>query len=94
LIPLKHHCCTSSDVAALVHAIFNDIRDKKRLHDFQVAGEQHRGEDGAITDAYVLKRNVADCGISLDEIARLFGSDDSSERISPDSSLDEERQGS
>ena len=72
LIPLRTVCATSSDVAALIDRIFQDIRDRKELAGFEIAQEMRRGQNGAVTDALILQPNVAGIGINFNYIINFF----------------------
>ncbi len=72
LIPLKEHCQSTSEVAALIHKVFRDIGEKKTLPEFEVAAEQRRGIRGAVTDALILQPNFAGVGVDLKRLAQLF----------------------
>lgn len=65
LIPLRDHCKTPTDVARLIARIFDAIKAKKPLADFEVAAEERAGMKGAILDAVVLRPTVGGVGIDL-----------------------------
>lgn len=65
LIPLRKACNSTTDVATLINKIFNDIREKKALVDFEVAKELKKGKNGAVVDALILQPNFAGLGVDL-----------------------------
>lgn len=72
LIPLQKTCRTSTDVANLIVKLFDDIRNRRELSDFEVVREQRRGKVGAVLDSLELKPNVAGVGINLNKILNDF----------------------
>lgn len=74
LIPLKRVAKDAQDVARVIDGVFQDIREKKALADFEVAAQMQRGTLGALVDALVLRPNVGGIGVDLKTIARLFSS--------------------
>jgi len=73
LIPLRHICKTTTDVAELIGKIFRDIREKKALQNFEVAQELKKGERGALTDALILRPSVYGVGFDVKAITRFLG---------------------
>jgi hypothetical protein len=72
LIPLRKICSNATDVARLVAKIFRDIKEKKALQEFEVAQELRRGEQGALTDALILRPSISGIGFDLKAIAKFF----------------------
>lgn len=68
LIPLRKACKTTGDVAVLLNKLFGDIREKKKLTEFEIARELRAGRGGAIVDALILQPNMAGIGINLNVI--------------------------
>ncbi|MBX3419182.1 MAG: hypothetical protein KF851_16370 [Pirellulaceae bacterium] len=74
-IRLRDACKQPSDVLLMLEKIFDDIKDGKRLRDFQVAEEQKRGRGGALANALILEPNFAGVGVDLKRLwAALRGS--------------------
>jgi hypothetical protein len=65
LIPLRDHCKTPTDVARLIARLFEGIKAKQPLADFEIATEERAGVGGAILDAIVLRPSVGGVGIDL-----------------------------
>jgi hypothetical protein len=65
LIPLKKVAKNGTEVVAVINQVFNDIRDEKRLKNFAVAQEMHRGAKKAIVDAVVLQPRIGGFGFDL-----------------------------
>lgn len=72
LIPLRHHCRTSTDVAVLIDQLFADISEKRGLLSFRVAEEIQRGNRGAIVDALILQPNVSGIGVNIGAIVKYL----------------------
>ena len=72
LIPLRKFCKTSSDVVNLVNKLFQDIANKKRLTDFEIAEELKKGRNGALVDALILQPNISGLGVNLNFIIDYF----------------------
>ena len=71
LIPLKICCKTTSDVVELIHKVFKDISNKKKLEDFSVQKEIKKTKSWrAVADAVILEPNITGIGIDL---KKLFG---------------------
>lgn len=74
LIPLQQSCKSATDVSSLLEKLFNDIREKKQLCNFEIAKELRAGKDNAIVDALILKPNFNGLGIDFNVIIdRLKG---------------------
>lgn len=72
LIPLNRVCKTSTDVVQLVGRLFEDIRNKKALKDFDVVGTMKAGAGGAVVDALILQPNIGGIGLNLNSIIDFF----------------------
>lgn len=72
IIPLRDACENSTEVVALIERIFRDIAAKKPLTDFAVAKEIKAGNNGAISDALILKPSLWGMGVDLRELVRTF----------------------
>lgn len=70
LIPLKECCQNTSDVVELIHRIFKDIEDKKKLPDFKIQKRIKKSGWRAAADAFVLQPNFGGLGIDL---RKIFG---------------------
>jgi hypothetical protein len=65
LLPLRKVCQTAADVADLIQRVFEDIKSKKRLSDFQAAQRMQRGVAGALVDAVILQPGIGGIGFDL-----------------------------
>jgi hypothetical protein len=65
LLPLRKICKSPEEVADLVHRVFEDIKGKKRLSDFQAAKRMRHGVAGALVDAVILQPKIAGLGFDL-----------------------------
>jgi hypothetical protein len=72
LVPLRDACKSTADVATLLDRLFADIRDGKQLSQFQIARELHRGKNGALADALILRPTISGVGIDLKQIYSWF----------------------
>lgn len=70
LLPLRKVCNSSEDVADVIHRVFEDIKGKKRLSEFEAAKEMRRGVAGALVDAVILQPKLGGIGFDL---KKLFG---------------------
>lgn len=71
-IQLKDICKKPEDVLGVIEKIFNDIKDKKELKNFQVKAEQKAGTNGAIVDALILEPNLVGFGVDLKKLFSVF----------------------
>lgn len=65
LLPLRKMCKSAEEVAELIHRVFEDIKAKKRLSDFQTAKNLQRGIGGALVDAVILQPKLGGIGFDL-----------------------------
>jgi len=65
LLPLRKICKSPEDVADLIHRVFEDIKGKKRLSDFESAKRMRRGIAGALVDAVILQPKLGGIGFDL-----------------------------
>lgn len=72
LIPLRDHCKTPTDVAGLIAQVFEAIKAKRPLREFEVATEERAGVRGAVLDAVVLRPTIAGVGFDLMAFFRRF----------------------
>ncbi|MBW2045610.1 MAG: hypothetical protein JRI96_12125 [Deltaproteobacteria bacterium] len=72
LIPLRKSCKTTSEVVTLIDKIFKDIKEKKKLTDFEISKELKQGQNGALVDALILQPNISGIGINLNTIINFF----------------------
>jgi hypothetical protein len=70
LLPLRKVCKSSEDVVELIHRVFEDIKSKRRLSEFQAAKRMRRGVAGALVDAVILQPKVGGIGFDL---KKFFG---------------------
>jgi len=70
LLPLRKVCNSSEDVADVIRRVFEDIKGKKRLSEFEAAKEMRRGVAGALVDAVILQPKLGGIGFDL---KKLFG---------------------
>lgn len=70
LLPLRKVCKSSDDVVELIRRVFEDIKGKKRLSEFQAAKRMRRGVAGALVDAVILQPKVGGIGFDL---KKFFG---------------------
>lgn len=72
LIPLQKVCREPRDVVTLIERLFQDIKEKKTLSNFQIVREMKKGERGALVDALLLEPNIAGIGINLNAVIAYF----------------------
>ena len=65
LIPLRKVCKSADAVVELIHRLFEDIKDKRRLSEFRAAKRMKRGIAGALVDAVILQPKVGGVGFDL-----------------------------
>jgi hypothetical protein len=65
LLPLRKVCKSSEEVADLIHRVFEDIKSKKRLSEFQAAKRMERGVGGALVDAVILQPKLGGVGFDI-----------------------------
>ena len=70
LLPLRKICKSAEEVADLIHRVFEDIKAKKRLSNFQVATRMRSRVAGALVDAVILQPKLGGIGFDL---KKLFG---------------------
>jgi hypothetical protein len=71
-IQLKEVCSKPADVLKIIEQIFNDIKGKKELRNFQIKAEQKAGVRGAIVDSLILEPNFVGVGVDLKKIFSVF----------------------
>ncbi|RBP46505.1 hypothetical protein DES53_102896 [Roseimicrobium gellanilyticum] len=72
LIPLKDHCNTGDEVVTFIRKVFEDIKSKKALIDFQVVGEMSPNRGKAFLDGLVLRPTFMGVGFDLKTLPELF----------------------
>ena len=72
LIQLKDTCKTPSDVLKIIENIFEDIKEKKEIKNFQIRREQKAGVGGALVDSLILEPNLAGVGVNLKKVFSIF----------------------
>lgn len=70
LLPLRKICKSAEEVAEVIHRVFEDIKAKKRLSDFQAAKKLQQGIGGALVDAVILQPKLGGIGFDL---KKFFG---------------------
>jgi hypothetical protein len=70
LLPLRKICKSAEEVAEVIHRVFEDIKAKKRLSDFQATKKLQQGVGGALVDAAILQPKLGGIGFDL---KRFFG---------------------
>lgn len=65
VIPLRKYCKTPNEVSSLLEGLFRDIRDGKRLQDFNIVDRMRPGLGKAAMDAIILRPSIAGLGIDL-----------------------------
>ena len=68
LIPLRNVCKSAEDVVELIQRVFEDIRDKKRLSQFEAAKHMRSGIAGALVDAVILQPKIGGVGFDLKKL--------------------------
>ena len=71
-IQLKGICNQPADVLRVIEQIFDDIKSKKELKNFQVRAEQKAGVGGALVDSLILEPNFAGVGVDLKKVFSIF----------------------
>lgn len=71
-IQLKDTCKNPLDVLKIIEQIFNDIKEKKEIKNFQVSKEQKAGIGGALVDSLILEPNIAGVGVNLNKVFSIF----------------------
>ena len=70
LLPLRKICKSADEVADLIHRVFEDIKNKKRLSEFHAAKRMQSGIGGALVDAVILQPKLGGLGFDL---KKFFG---------------------
>jgi|SRR5580704_207095 hypothetical protein len=65
LLPLRKICNSATEVADIIHQVFDDITSKKRLSDFDGAKQMRHGVGGALVDAVILQPKLGGFGFDL-----------------------------
>jgi len=65
LLPLRKVCKSSAEIADLIHRVFEDVKGKKRLSEFQAAKRMERGIGGALVDAVILQPKLGGVGFDI-----------------------------
>jgi hypothetical protein len=68
LLPLRKICTSPQEVVDLIQRVFEDIKSKKRLADFQAAKQMRRGVAGALVDAVILQPKIGGVGFDLKKL--------------------------
>lgn len=71
IVPLKKCCKTTDDVVNLIHRIFNDIEENKKLIEFSIQKEIKKDKGfRSFVDALIIQPNINGVGIDL---KKFFG---------------------
>lgn len=65
-------CKTPQDVIKLIEKVFNDIREKKEIKNFQVKKELKAGVGKVLNDTIILEPNIAGVGVNLNNLFRFL----------------------
>jgi len=71
-IELGKTCKTPQDVLKLIEKVFKDIKDKKKIEDFQIKKELKGGIGKILNDTIILEPNIAGVGISINNIFKFL----------------------
>lgn len=69
-LKIRDICKQPQDVIILLEKLFNDIKEKKEIKDFQVQKELRGGIGSIVNDALILEPNIGGVGVDL---KKLFG---------------------
>jgi hypothetical protein len=72
LIPLRKVCGSADDVVKLVAGIFEDIREKNGLSQFQIARALQKGSTRTLLDALILEPNLGGIGVDIKKLRNFF----------------------
>lgn len=67
-LKIKDICKQPQDVISLLEKLFNDIKKKKEIRDFQIAKEMKGGIGKVLNDALILEPTVGGIGVDLKKI--------------------------
>ncbi len=70
LIPLRKVCKNVDDLVELIRRVFDDIKEKKILSDFDVAKRMKSGVARALVDAVILKPSFGGIGFDIKTFLR------------------------
>ncbi len=65
-------CNTPQDVIKLIEKIFQDIKEKKEIKDFQVKKELKSGINKVLNDAIILEPNIAGVGVNINNLFKFL----------------------
>ncbi len=65
-------CKTPQDVLKLIEKVFKDIKDKKKIDDFQIKQELKGGTGKILNDTIILEPNIAGVGININNIFKFL----------------------
>lgn len=68
LLKIRDICKSPGDVIVLLEKISSDIKERKKIKDFTIARELHKGEHGALVDALILEPNIAGLGVDVKKL--------------------------
>lgn len=71
-IEIAKVCKTPQDVIKLIEKVFQDIKNKKEIKDFQVKKELKGGIGKILNDTIILEPNIAGVGVNINNIFRFL----------------------
>ena len=71
-LKLNDTCKHPTDVIKLIEKIFQDIKEKKEIKDFQITKKQKAGVGSALVNALILEPNFAGVGVDLKKMFSIF----------------------
>lgn len=66
-------CDTPQDVLRLIEKILKDVKDKKKIEDFQIKKELKSNVGKVLNDTIILEPNIAGIGININNIFKYLG---------------------
>ncbi len=75
-LKIRDICKTPQDVLRLLEKIFQDIREKKEIQDFQVKQELKGGIGKILNDTLILEPNIAGIGVNINNLFRFLSRKD------------------
>ncbi len=66
-------CKTPQDVLKLIEKVFQDIKNKKDIKDFQIKKELKGGTGKILNDTIILEPNIMGIGVNINNIFKFLG---------------------
>jgi hypothetical protein len=66
-------CKTPQDVLKLIEKVFQDIKQKKDIKDFQIKKELKGGVGKILNDTIILEPNIAGIGVNINNLFKFLG---------------------